>query len=177
MDCVTRHGKVYCAVISVPVNLQKSIGKKQIWRSLKTKKYSVARSQARKLLLAVDQLFMQIRTNTDSRLIDAMVADFGLDLLQFNDEIRLGSIVAPPHYDKDKAADVEHIKNIYAEASKYPNGRSMLEVNALVMAELIQEHIFARKPEDLPFVSGAYEIFLKKHGIDLPPFESSDEVN
>lgn len=105
MDCVTKRGKVYCAAISVPVDLQISIGKKQIWRSLKTKNYSVARSQARKLLLAVDQLFMQIRTNMDSRLIDAMVADFGLDLLQFNDEFRLGTAVAPPHNDKNKAAN------------------------------------------------------------------------
>jgi len=69
MDCVTRRGKVYCAVISVPVDLQKSIGKKQIWRSLKTKNYSMARSQGRKLLLAADQLFMQLRSKMDSRLI------------------------------------------------------------------------------------------------------------
>ena len=175
MDCVSKRGKVYCAVISVPIDLQKAIGKKQLWRSLKTKNYSVARSQARKLLLAVDQLFMQIRTKMDSRLIDAMVADFGLDLLQFNDEIRLVTVVAPPHYDKDKTADIEYIKNIYAEASKSPNGRAMLEVSAMVMADRIQEHIFANKPGDLPFVSGAYEIFLNKHGIDLPPLESHDE--
>jgi hypothetical protein len=82
MDCVTRRGKVYCAVISVPIDLQKSIGKKQIWRSLKTKKYSVARSQARKLLLAADQLFIQLRSKMDSRLTDTIAADFGLDLLQ-----------------------------------------------------------------------------------------------
>ena len=175
MDCVTRRGKVYYAVISVPVDLQILIGRKQIWRSLKTKNYSVARSQARKLLLAVDQLFMQIRTKMDSRLINAMVADFGLDLLQFNDEIRLGTIVAPPHKDKDKAADVEYIKSIYSEASKSPNGRALLEANAKLMADRIQERIFENKPEDLPFVSGAYEIFLKKHGVDLPPFESKDE--
>lgn len=175
MDCVHRRGKVYCAVISVPADLKLLIGKKQIWRSLKTKNYSVARSLARKLLLTVDQLFMQVRTTMDSRLINAMVADFGLDLLQFNDEIRLGTIVAPPHYDKDKAADVEYVKNIYSEASKSPNGRSMLEVNAMVMADRIQERIFAGKPDDLPFVSGAYEIFLEKYGIPLPPFESRDE--
>ena len=49
MDCVFRRGKVYCAVISVPIDLHDLVGKKQIWRSLKTKTYSVARSQARKL--------------------------------------------------------------------------------------------------------------------------------
>lgn len=175
MDCVTRRGKVYCAIIYVPVDLQKLVGRKQIWRSLKTKNYSVARSQARKLLLAADQLFMQLRSKMDSRLINAMVADFGLDLLQFNDEIRLGTMVAQPHYDKDKAASVENVKNIYAEASKSTEGRSMLAANAKLMADQIQEHIFAKKPEDLNFVSGAYEIFLEKHGIPLPPFESSDE--
>ena len=97
-----------------------------------------------------------------------MVADFGLNLLQFNDEFRLGTAVAPPHNDKDKAAVVEYIKNTYSEASKSPNGRSMLEANAKLMAERIQERMFAGKSENLPFVSGAYEIFLNKHGIDLP---------
>ena len=105
-----------------------------------------------------------------------MVADFGLDLLQFNDEIRLGTIVAPPHKGNDKPADVEYIKSIYAEASKSPNGRSMLEANAKLMVDRIQERIFAGKPDDLSFVSGAYEIFLEKHGIPLPPFNSSDEI-
>ena len=94
MDCVCRRSKVYCAVISVPVDLRNTLGKKQIWRSLKTKSFSVARSQARKLLLAADQLFMQLRTTMDSSLINAIVAEFGLDLLQFNDEIRLGTLAA-----------------------------------------------------------------------------------
>ena len=48
MDCIRRRGKVYCAVITVPTDLRLLIGKSQIWRSLKTKNYSVARSQARK---------------------------------------------------------------------------------------------------------------------------------
>lgn len=175
MDCVTRRGKVYCAVVSVPVDLQKSIGKKQIWRSLKTKNYSVARSQGRKLLLAADQLFMQLRNKMDSRLINAMVADFGLDLLQFNDEIRMGTAVDPPHRDQDEAARNEIINKLYSKALKSPEGRILLAVNAKVMADKIQEHISARTPEDLNFVSGAYEIFLEKHGIPLPPFESRDE--
>jgi hypothetical protein len=175
MDCITRRGKVYCAIISVPIDLQKSIGKKQIWRSLKTKSYSVARSQARKLLLAADQLFMQIRSKMDSRLIDVMVADFGLDLLQYNDEIRLGMTAVPAHCEKDKVSVVEDFKKIYAEASKSEVGRLMLEANAHLTAYRIKERIFAHRPEDLPFVSGAYEILLKKHGIDLPPFESNDE--
>lgn len=175
MDCVTKRGKVYCAVISVPVDLQIPLGRKQIWRSLKTKTYSTAKSQARKLLLAADQLFVQLRTKMDSRLTDAIVAEFGLDLLQFNDEIRLGTLVAPPHYDTEKASYVEDVKKIYAEASKSAEGRSMLEANAKKIVDRITERIFAGKPEDLPFVSGAYEIFLKKHGIDLPPLESKDE--
>lgn len=174
MDCVSKRGKVYCAIISVPIDLQKSIGKKQIWRSLKTKNYSVARSQGRKLLLAADQLFMQIRSKMDSKLIDGMVADFGLELLKVNDEFRLGTAVALPNNDKDKA-HIEHIRNVYAEESKSAAGRFMLETNAVFMADKIQEYIFAGKHEALPFVSGAYEIFLKKHGIDLPPLNSIDE--
>jgi hypothetical protein len=165
MDCVTKRGKVYCAVISVPADLQIPLGRKQIWRSLKTKNYSTARSQARKLLLAADQLFMRIRSKMDSRLTNAIAAEFGLDLLQFHDEIRLGTAVAPPHKGKDKAASVELIKSVYSEASKTPNGRAMLEVNAMEMADRIQEHIFSGKPEDMSFVSGAYEKFLSKHGI------------
>lgn len=30
MDCVFRRGKVYCAVISVPIDLHDLVGKKQI---------------------------------------------------------------------------------------------------------------------------------------------------
>lgn len=175
MDCVTKRGKVYCAIISIPADLQLPIGKKQIWRSLKTKNYSVARSQARKLLLAADQLFSQIRNKMDSRLTNAIVAEFGLDLLRFNDEIRLGTIDTPPHIVKDKADAVEYVKHVYSEASKSEVGRYMLEGNAKKMVDQISEQIFAGKPEDLAFVSGAYEIFLKKHGIDLPPAESKDE--
>lgn len=171
MDCVTRRGKVYCAVISVPVDLQISLGRKQIWRSLKTKSYSVARSQARKLLLAADQLFMRLRSTMDSSLINAIVAEFGLDLLKFNEEIRLGTLAS----DKYDADDVTFVKHIYAEASKCAFGRSKLSENAKVMADRIQESIFAGKPEDLPFVSGAYETFLNKHNIDLPPINSNDE--
>jgi hypothetical protein len=44
----------------------------------------------------VDQLFSQIRNTMDSNLIKALVADFGLDLLKFNDEIRLGTLETPP---------------------------------------------------------------------------------
>lgn len=54
----------------------------------------------------------------DSRLINAMVADFGLDLLKFNDEIRLGTLVAPSNYDADKTADIENIKTFYAKHRK-----------------------------------------------------------
>lgn len=171
MDCVTKRGKVYCAVISVPVDLQISLGRKQIWRSLKTKNYSVARSQARKLLLAADQLFMRIRNTMDSSLINAIVAEFGLDLLKFNDEIRLGTLAS----NNDTAADVTFVKHIYSEASKCAYGRSLLAENAKAISDRIQESIFAGKPEDLSFVSGAYETFLNKHNIDLPPINSSDE--
>ncbi len=111
----------------------------------------------------------------DSRLTDAIAADFGLDLLQLHDELRIGTVVVPPHCDQDKASNFEEVKKIYAEASKTAVGRSMLEANAKLMADQIQEHIFAGKPDDLSFVSGAYEIFMKKHGIPLPPFNSSDE--
>src|ERR1039457_3260122 len=174
MDCVRKRGKVYCAIISVPIDLRESIGKKQIWRSLKTKNYSVARSLSRKLLLTVDQLFMQIRATMDSRLINAMVAEFGLDLLKFNDDIRLGTATTPAHYPKDKAADMEYIKKFYADASKSEAGRSILEANAKLMSDRIQEQIFEGTPESLPFVAGAFELFLDKHGIELPPLESSD---
>ena len=33
----------------------------------------------------------------DINLINAMVADFRLDILKINDEIRLGTIVSPAH--------------------------------------------------------------------------------
>lgn len=175
MDCVRKRGKVYCAVISVPVDLRDSLGRKQIWRSLKTQKYSTARSQARKLLLAADQLFMRVRTTMDSTLTDAIAAEFGLDLLRFNDELRLGTLVAPSHGDEDNAASLEVVKQVYAKALKRPEGRYMLAESAKVMVDRITERIFADRPEDLTFVSGAYETFLNKHGIDLPPFESKDE--
>lgn len=42
------------------------------------------------------------------------------------------------------------------------------------MVDRIQERIFANRPDDLHFVSGAYEMFLDKHGVDLPLPESHD---
>lgn len=174
MDCVFRRGKVYCAIISVPIDLHNLVGKKQIWRSLKTKAYSVARSQARKLLLTADQLFSQIRNTMDSNLIKALVADFGLDLLKFNDEIRLGTCATPAHYTKDGIADLEYIKKFYADASRTEVGRTILEANAKLMSDRIQKQLFENTPEALHFVSGAFEIFLDKHGIALPPLGSSD---
>ncbi|NVN89859.1 MAG: hypothetical protein HXX11_04580 [Desulfuromonadales bacterium] len=107
----------------------------------------------------------------DSRLINAIVAEFGLDLLRFNDEIRLGTLDP----DKYGAENVKFINHIYSESSKCAFGRSLLQENAENMADQIQDFIFAGKPEDLSFVSGAYETFLNKHGIDLPPINSNDE--
>jgi integrase len=175
MDCVRRRGKVYCAVISVPEDLQLQIGKKQIWRSLKTKTYSVARSLSRKLLVAADQLFMQMRSNMDSRTINALVAEFGLDLLKCNDEIRQGTIEAPPHSSEAEINWLELAKIIYARGSQSEAGRVMLELLAMNKVSDIEKLIFANKPGDLRFVSNAFELFLDKQGIDHPPLESKDE--
>jgi integrase len=90
MDCVRRRGKVYCAVITVPVDLRLLLGRRQIWRSLKTRNYSTARAQGRKLLLAVEQIFIQIREGMDSKLINAMVAEYGLETLLEHDKARIG---------------------------------------------------------------------------------------
>jgi len=81
MDCVRRRGKTYCVVIPVPADLQATLGKRQIWRSLKTKSYEVARSQARKLLAVVEQLFLRLRGGMDSDLIKVMVAEYGLSTI------------------------------------------------------------------------------------------------
>ncbi|OGU21022.1 MAG: hypothetical protein A2X85_06890 [Geobacteraceae bacterium GWF2_54_21] len=135
----------------------------------------MARSQSRKVLLAADQLFIKIRNKMDSTLTDAIAAEFGLDLLRFNDELRLGTMVASPNDCKEITASLEAVKQVYAKASKCPEGRYLLGESAKVMVDRITEHIFAGRPEDLTFVSGAYETFLNKHGIDLPPFESKDE--
>ena len=59
----------------------------------------------------------------DSRLINAIVAEFGLDILKFNDEFRHGTKVPPPHCDKDKVPVYEDINRIYTEASKSEFGR------------------------------------------------------
>ncbi|HEY5514259.1 MAG TPA: DUF6538 domain-containing protein [Geomonas sp.] len=90
MDYVRRRGKTYCAVIPVPADLQAVIGKRQIWRSLKTKCYADARSAARKLLLAVDVLFLRLRDSMDGKLIDSMVAQYGLATIAAQDKARLG---------------------------------------------------------------------------------------
>jgi integrase len=79
MDCVRLRGKVYQVVCPVPTDLVETLGKKQIWRSLKTKRYSVARSEARKVLWALEQSFQKIRGGMDNRLINGMVAEYGLD--------------------------------------------------------------------------------------------------
>jgi len=81
----------------------------------------------------------------------------------------------PAHADTDKAAAAEFVKGLYSKASKTAEGRSLLQNNAKQMADQIQEQIFAGKPEDMPFISSAYETFLDKHKIELPPIDSKDE--
>jgi len=110
----------------------------------------------------------------DTKLINAVVADFGLDLLRFHDELRLGTMVAPAHCDANQAADFEEVKKIYTEASKTEIGRIVLEGSAKKMVERIQEKIFSNSPDELHFVSGAFEMFLEKHGITIPPSDSKD---
>ena len=88
MDCVRRRGKIYSVVVTVPADLIDVVGKKQLWRSLKTKSYDVARSEARQLLHTVEQLFKQIRGGMDSRLINGMVAEYALDWLNKTDATR-----------------------------------------------------------------------------------------
>jgi len=110
----------------------------------------------------------------DTKLINAVVADFGLDLLKFHDDLRLGTMVAPAHCDANESANFEEVKRIYAEASKTEIGRIILEGSAKKMVERIQEKIFSNNPDELHFVSGAFEIFLEKHGIAIPPPDSKD---
>lgn len=59
MECVRRRGKNYCAVVTVPSDLHNVIRKKQIWRTLKTRNYSIARSLSRKLLLEAEHYFLK----------------------------------------------------------------------------------------------------------------------
>lgn len=90
MDCVRRRGKVYNVVVTVPADLVEVVGKRQIWRSLKTKNYDIARSQSRKLLVTMEQLFQEVRDSMDSRLINGMVAEYGLRWLRDTDKARIG---------------------------------------------------------------------------------------
>ena len=78
----------------------------------------------------------------DSNIVRALVAEFGLDLLKFNDDIRLGTLVPPANCSKSTATDTENIKAFYAEASRTEVGRSALEANAKLMSDRIQEQIF-----------------------------------
>jgi len=88
MDCVIRRGKVYNVVVTVPADLVVVVGKKQVWRSLKTKQYDVARTESRKILLTIEQLFQRIRNDMDSRLINGMVAEYGLEAIGNMDKER-----------------------------------------------------------------------------------------
>jgi len=90
MDYVRRRGKIYHVVVPVPADLQALIGKRQIWRSLRTKCYTEAKSAARKLLLTVDVLFQRVRDSMDGKLIDSMVAQYGLSTITAQDKARLG---------------------------------------------------------------------------------------
>ncbi|MCM0082311.1 hypothetical protein L4X63_11995 [Geomonas sp. Red32] len=99
MDYMRRRGKTYCVVITVPIDLQPVVGKRQIWRSLKTRRYQDAKSAARKLLSVVDGLFNRMRNGMDQKLIDSMVAEYGLGTIAAQDKARLGVKVSDdPEY-------------------------------------------------------------------------------
>ena len=124
MDYVHRRGKTYCAVIPVPADLQEVIGKRQIWRSLKTKCYSEARSASRKLLLTVDVLFQQARESMDGKLIDSMVAQYGLAEIAAQDKARLGvKVSGDPDYNEFmlRRAEVLRLSDPEATAAVFAN--------------------------------------------------------
>lgn len=101
MDYVRRRGKNYYVVVPVPQDVQAVIGRRQIWRSLHTQRYDSAKTQARKLLLTVDALFQRVRMAVDQKLIDAMVAEYGLETVAAQDKARLGVKVSnDPEYNE-----------------------------------------------------------------------------
>ena len=170
MDCIRRRGKVYCAVVTVPADLVLIIGKKQIWRSLKTKNYSVARSEARKLLLTIEQLFLQIRDNMDSRLINGMVAEYGLGFIRHTDKARLGVKVS--NNDEHNAFMLHR-----AECQRSINGSTEAVANVMLnMSKKFQDSIGRGNVSELSFAAElADEALTHYNEIGLVPDRISSD--
>lgn len=82
MDFLQRRGKVYSCVFPVPVDLQATIGKKQIWRSLHTRCYDTARSACRRMAADFDKLFLMARWGMiTQQQINMIIAEYGLQNL------------------------------------------------------------------------------------------------
>ena len=133
MDCVRRRGKIYNVVVTVPSDLIDVVGKKQIWRSLHTKCYDVARSESRKMLLSIDQLFLQIRSGMDSRLINGMVAEYGLEGIASMDKERYRRTEGSS-YKRVEAESQDWLKTSEARRMDEVTGEHLKNISTLELA-------------------------------------------
>lgn len=156
MDCVRRRGKVYNVVVTVPADLVGVIGKRQIWRSLKTKSYDIARSEARKLLVTVEQLFLRIRNDMDSGLINGMVAEFGLEWLEKADKAR--SFFAAINNSESK----RHTKTAIYKAQ----------------VDRTQDQILSGKSTDVPGAVICADKYIDKYGLkNITAIDRNEVIN
>jgi integrase len=151
MDCVRRRGKVYNVVVTVPADLVEVIGKKQLWRSLKTKSYDVARSEARQMLHTVEQIFRQIRGGMDSRLINGMAAEYGLENLADYDKASKG------------LATFDAMKGYVDYVRSSPERRKLAVNLSDEIADACNQSILDGRHEDVLFAKDWAKLFISKY--------------
>ncbi|QOX78638.1 hypothetical protein FY034_06775 [Trichlorobacter lovleyi] len=82
MTGLVKRGKNYSLIVSVPLDVQAFVGKKQIWKSLKSTKYDHARIYARHFHAWIEGLFLLVRSRMITpEQIEGLVAEYGLQSL------------------------------------------------------------------------------------------------
>lgn len=145
MDYVRRRGKVYSLIVTVPADLVETVGKKQIWRSLKTKSFSAARTEAHKLRATIEQLFLQMRDGMDNKLIRNMIAEYGLESIAFDDNARING---ESFYQTSRSHSQEAV-------------RLLTEI-----ADTIQQNIVKGEPGALGYIDDLALIYVSKYRLE-----------
>jgi integrase len=165
MECIHRRGKVYCAVINVPTDLQFQLGKKQIWRSLKTTRYETAKSYARHLSYYVDQLFLLVRFGMlDVELVNAMVADYAIFSLRINDYVRQRTRAIQPENPLEN-----RVKKLYAEGTANANERTLFAEEFKKIATTYQDALAEGLPEKVDGIVDTCKLWAKKFKVFVAP--------
>lgn len=173
MDYLRKRGNSYFCVISVPLDLQPLLHRKQIWKSLKVKNYQSAKSYAKRFLHYVDDLFLKVRFGImHPDLLKAMVADYSLTQLRALEGLRTKVIpISDPS--PEFVASHARLSQMYTHRTATSERREKSSSHSKNRSEKLQDTIAAGKIDEIKGLSRTVKMFEAIHNANIP--EDSDD--